>query len=67
MYEYRQVLVRMQMGESNRAIAEAGLMGLLITGSAVRARPEEPSFTHELFSSKLIFPTLYDSDSIMFS
>jgi transposase len=27
MYEYRQVLVRMRMGESNRAIAEAGLMG----------------------------------------
>lgn len=27
MYEYRQVLVRMRMGGSNRAIAEAGLMG----------------------------------------
>lgn len=27
MSQYRQVLVRMRMGESNRAIAESGLMG----------------------------------------
>lgn len=27
MYQYRQVLVRMRMGESNRAIAQSGLMG----------------------------------------
>ena len=27
MYQYRQILVRMRMGESNRAIAESGLMG----------------------------------------
>ena len=27
MYEYRQVIVRMRLGESDRAIARAGLMG----------------------------------------
>ena len=27
MYQYRQILVRMRMGESNRAIAQSGLMG----------------------------------------
>ena len=27
MYQYRQILVRMRMGESNRAIANSGLMG----------------------------------------
>ena len=26
-YQYRQILVRMRMGESNRAIAQSGLMG----------------------------------------
>ena len=27
MYEYRQVTVRMRLGESDRAIAQTGLMG----------------------------------------
>jgi len=27
MYEYRQVIVRMRLGESDRAIAQTGLMG----------------------------------------
>ena len=27
MYEYRQVIYRMRLGESNRAISKAGLMG----------------------------------------
>ena len=27
MYEYRQVIYRMRLGESDRAIAKAGLMG----------------------------------------
>lgn len=40
MYQYRQVIHRMRMGESDRAIAKSGLMGRLKC-ALVRARAEE--------------------------
>ena len=37
MYQYRQILTRMRLGESDRAISRTGLMGRQKAGASLRA------------------------------